>query len=371
MSLFGIGNIIGGIASLFGVGSSASQASKDRQFTREENQKNRDFAQSMFDQTNAYNSPKAQMARYLDAGLNPALMYGSTTSGLASATSPSGNSANANPSQLPTALQNFGTWAANIDLIKSQTAKNYADADQASEGAGATRRSNDLYDATRDMQIQRYRLDNQQITTQIEQMRQNIDVVTPAQLSKVSAEINKFISDSQYTDELKRYVGYNANSQRISALASQLSAQCQAYLAPYQASVMVADVGLKGAQADLCRAQITTEYWRAIQLNAEGRLTEAKIEELGEKIANLKNYGSEDPSSGLYSLGAALAIDFKKSLYNMFGLEPTNKYSFTPLDTSSDDYQENGKWNPFALPRMVSKPVPRARNKYREYKGKK
>ena len=40
-----------------------------------------DLNKQMFDYQNAYNTPKAQMQRLKDAGLNPALMYGQGTTG--------------------------------------------------------------------------------------------------------------------------------------------------------------------------------------------------------------------------------------------------------------------------------------------------
>lgn len=67
-------------------------------FQKKENQRNRDFAQQQAQQSrqwqieqwnmeNAYNSPAAQIQRYIDAGLNPNLIYGQLGNGLNSAPS--------------------------------------------------------------------------------------------------------------------------------------------------------------------------------------------------------------------------------------------------------------------------------------------
>lgn len=66
---FPIGEIIGAGASLFG----AASANKQR---RRESEKQRQFAESMWNKQNAYNTPANQMKRLKEAGLNPALMYG-------------------------------------------------------------------------------------------------------------------------------------------------------------------------------------------------------------------------------------------------------------------------------------------------------
>lgn len=51
---------------------------------KKENQKNREWNEKMWNMTNQYNSPKEQMKRYLEAGLNPNLIYGSAQNSLAS-----------------------------------------------------------------------------------------------------------------------------------------------------------------------------------------------------------------------------------------------------------------------------------------------
>ncbi|UIB81349.1 DNA pilot protein [Flyfo microvirus Tbat1_59] len=49
---------------------------RNRKFTAEQNQLNRDFTLDMWNKEKEYNDPSAQMARYKQAGLNPHLIYG-------------------------------------------------------------------------------------------------------------------------------------------------------------------------------------------------------------------------------------------------------------------------------------------------------
>lgn len=82
------------LSSLIGGHSSSSNASKSLRFQQAENEKNRqwnlklakmqnDWNMSLYDKNNAYNSPAAQKQRYIDAGLNPDLMYGGNGSSVA------------------------------------------------------------------------------------------------------------------------------------------------------------------------------------------------------------------------------------------------------------------------------------------------
>lgn len=100
---------------------------KQQQFSHDEAELNRQFQREMFDTTNAYNSPKAQVARMVEAGLNPALMYGSGAGSIA-AQSPSGSAASAPSAPSPQGLSDLSLRAAEIarinaetNLIKSQT----------------------------------------------------------------------------------------------------------------------------------------------------------------------------------------------------------------------------------------------------------
>jgi len=72
------GGIMDGIGSLFTIG--AQKRSATTAYKRQ-----KAFTKEVFDYTNAYNTPKAQMDRLRAAGLNPALMYGQGNVGNATA----------------------------------------------------------------------------------------------------------------------------------------------------------------------------------------------------------------------------------------------------------------------------------------------
>lgn len=135
MALDGLGSVLSGAASS-AVSASDARASlraqnemlqKQQQFSHDEAELNRQFQREMFDTTNSYNSPKAQVARMVEAGLNPALMYGSGAGSIA-AQSPSGSAASAPSAPSPQGLSDLSLRAAEIarinaetSLIKSQT----------------------------------------------------------------------------------------------------------------------------------------------------------------------------------------------------------------------------------------------------------
>ena len=67
-------SLLGGLFSSYGQSSSNATNLKIAQATFNHNKE-------MWNLENEYNSPKNQMARYREAGLNPNLMYGSVSSG--------------------------------------------------------------------------------------------------------------------------------------------------------------------------------------------------------------------------------------------------------------------------------------------------
>lgn len=141
-----LGNIGGQLISNAGT---ARQNRKNRAFQADENQKSRDFAQSMFDQTNEFNlrtsDPAFIMQRYKNAGMNPWLVYGEPTSVKADSTSPSGVSAlppgqNESHYDLGSVVKDFYnlmSQKAQIKNIEADTAKKESEASVADATTGA------------------------------------------------------------------------------------------------------------------------------------------------------------------------------------------------------------------------------------------
>lgn len=94
--------LVGDVASgLFGIGSQASSNKANMELAKYQNEWN----EYMWNKQNEYNTPKNQMARYLEAGLNPNLIYGS---GSASAGNSSSVPTAANMHVDPLPVPNFG-----------------------------------------------------------------------------------------------------------------------------------------------------------------------------------------------------------------------------------------------------------------------
>ena len=116
-----------GLGGLLGIGSSAASniGAKNRQNLA--NSQNIEF----WNKQNAYNTPKAQMARLKAAGLNPALIYGSgaTNTGVAGSIAPSKPAPYNIKDPTPTAM-NAAMLASQIRLQDSQSSKNNAETEQ-------------------------------------------------------------------------------------------------------------------------------------------------------------------------------------------------------------------------------------------------
>ena len=66
---------------------------QNNEFNAAEAEKNREYQTMMWNKTNEYNSPQALRQRYLDSGLNPALMMQGQSAGYASSSQGSAASA--------------------------------------------------------------------------------------------------------------------------------------------------------------------------------------------------------------------------------------------------------------------------------------
>ena len=122
--------IAAGIAGLLGIGSSVASniGAKNRQNLA--NTQNVEF----WNKQNAYNTPKAQMARLKAAGLNPALIYGSgaTNTGVAGSIAPSKPAPYNIKDPTPTAM-NAAMIGSNLELQAAQARKLNADAQNAED----------------------------------------------------------------------------------------------------------------------------------------------------------------------------------------------------------------------------------------------
>lgn len=198
----------------------ASNTSReDRRLIREQNEISRQWNEKVWHMQNEYNLPKNQLARLVDSGLNPALMYGEVTSGLAQNVNGTYGSATTNPSQLPNAIanvqnsmiarENFQVQMDNVrastDLMRSQAVKNSADADLARA---------DIIKGQRASYSQFYKnqLDFQRLVDiekpKLEKYSQEVD----ANIEKIRHEIPNIDADSKIKGETARKIGVDINN---------------------------------------------------------------------------------------------------------------------------------------------------------------
>lgn len=105
----------------------AHEAKKNREWNSAEAQKDRDFQSDMWQKTNDYNSPKSQMQRLKDAGLNPNMFYGDSAQ-MATAEMASGSAATGGAQGSMPMAQLMGL--AQIEAIKASAHKDEADAER-------------------------------------------------------------------------------------------------------------------------------------------------------------------------------------------------------------------------------------------------
>lgn len=215
----------------------ASKSSKeDRRLVREQNQLSREWNEKVWHMQNEYNLPKNQLARLVDSGLNPALMYGDVTSGLAQSVNGSYGAASTNPSQLPNAIanvqnsmiarENFNVQMDNVrastDLMRSQAIKNSADADLARA---------DIIKGQRDSYSQFYKnqLEFQRFVDiekpKFEKYSQEVDM----NIEKIRHEISNIDADTKNKNERTRQIGVDINNSILTTIQNlkNMSKQCE------------------------------------------------------------------------------------------------------------------------------------------------
>ncbi len=124
-------SLVGG---LFGRKSVKSENEKSRQWSLDQYNRQKTDNLDFWRQNNEYNSPQAQMKRLQEAGLNPAMIYGSSPSGAAGSsqqlTAPSAQTPQFKPqdySDIPKGVSDYfdvETKQAQVDNLKSQNTVN-------------------------------------------------------------------------------------------------------------------------------------------------------------------------------------------------------------------------------------------------------
>ena len=311
-------SVISSAASSFAAGKS-DEATMN--FQREMNEDQQEFSREMWIKTNDYNTPLNQIARLKAAGLNPALLYGNTTSGLASSVGQSGSSGVASnyksqafAQQAALQLQ-MARQSAEIKNIEANTEKTK------SETTGQNN-ENKMFDHTFDARVESFLLANKEVGAKINNLnalsglygsqKSLTDSQTIGQdlqnsfnqdtlherihqvflhSNEIISTINKLNADADYQNEAKRLLAYNAQTARISANATMMSAKTAQFLAPYQAKEFASRTHMNEAQCLL----LAQETYKAAQ---EGNLTEAKVVDMFLDINNRMIFGHKEILNG-------------------------------------------------------------------------
>lgn len=316
----------------------ANKSSKaDRKMVQRENQKSRDWNEKMWHLQNDFNSPTAQLARFVDAGLNPALAYGEVTSGLATNPTSSYGQGSTNPDQtsarMAEAAQLFNQMNLTnsaIHLNDSQAEANEALADkyrsettgqnlsntyegevlntkvsQLRESLKSSKMSNELLDFEKKYTFLVKGLEYESFEADKKFGYNYFTTKRDKEISLLARSIAKMNADVLYTNEAKSLLKYNAETGRISANAMAMNAQSYAYLVPFLAREASSHAGLYDAQSALTEKQ--TQYFEvgvlktlaeAYDLYQKGQLTEQNIANMIIRNFNMSEFGTEEPTKG-------------------------------------------------------------------------
>lgn len=336
----GLNGLLGGF---LGARYASKEAQKNRDFQSAEAEKARKWQSNewtrQFNLTNQFNSPTEQMKRFAMAGLNPNLIYGSVVNGSASPSTagtpiPTGSDASsAVGSSIASAFQSFGDIPlrrAQIENIEADTTKKLSEANLSNSNKEnvdfQTQLQRDLRNFTvgiarnnylnglQDNEIKKVFKKTQDVQLEILQdgkkwlgQKPYYDI-----LYSIS-QMNALDKDAEYKSEAKRLLGYNAETNRISANASYLNATSYSFLVPYLARQAVSYENLNNANANL--ANVNANYqqlevdnylfnrtavslMQAYDLHKKGQLNEGTLNQILTENLNLEKYGSKEPYKG-------------------------------------------------------------------------
>lgn len=339
----GFGPLTGLIGGLFGASSASREARKNREFQSAEAEKARQWQSNewtrQFNLTNQFNSPSEQMNRFAMAGLNPNLIYGSIVNGSSSPSTPGtpiptgSDASSAVGSSVSSAFQSLGDIPlrrAQIENIEADTAKKKSEANLSDSNKQSvdfnTQLQKDLRNFTvgiarnnylnglQDNEIKKVFKKTQDVQFQIlKDGKKWLGQKPYYDILFSISQMNALDKDAEYKAEAKRLLGYNAETNRISANASQLNATSYAFLVPYLAQQAVSYVNLNNANANLANVnakyghlevvnymtnRVAISLMQAYKLYQDGQLDDATIKKLVTENFNLRNYGTTEPGKG-------------------------------------------------------------------------
>lgn len=338
-----LGPLSGFAGGLFGASSAKKEAQKNRDFQSAEAEKARNWQSNewtrQFNLTNQYNTPSEQMKRFAMAGLNPNLIYGSIVNGSSTPSTPGtpiptgSDASSAVGSNITSAFQSLGDLPlrrAQIENIEADTEKKLSDANLSKSNkenvdfntqlqrdlrnftVGSAR--NNYLNGLQDNEIKKVFKKTQDVQFEIlDNGKKWLGQKPYYEILYSISQMNALDKDAEYKSEAKRLLGYNAETNRISANASQLNATSYAFLVPYLAQQAISYVNLNNANANLANVhakygllevdnymtnRVAISLMQAYKLYQDGQLDDATIKKLVTENFNLSNFGTTEPGKG-------------------------------------------------------------------------
>lgn len=274
---------------------------KNRDFNASQAQLQRDFALDMFNRTNAYNDPSAQVQRMRSAGINPALAFGGMSDGslasMASGTSASSSgSVSSSPLDYSGIVHAFDSplQAAQTDLLRAQAAKTRAETPWIDELNSITK-DNMLLEGlslkfdlenTKPAEVANIRATLENIQETSNQIRANTRLLEIAQdnaeLEKEARKIDLKTLDERNLATIKQSLS--------SANLSDKQAAEVAYLMGAKLSLLTAQARASNSTAALNEFQSSINEAMKCIAGIEG-LADYQIKEIKSNIFNLQQQG--------------------------------------------------------------------------------
>lgn len=360
----GFSGLTGLFGGLFGASSASKEAQKNRDFQSAEAEKARKWQSNewtrQFNLTNQFNSPTEQMKRFAMAGLNPNLIYGSIVNGSASPSTPGtpiptgSDASSAVGSSVTSAFQSLSDIPlrrAQIENIEADTAKKLSDANLSKSNkenvdfntqlqkdlrnftVGSAR--NNYLNGLQDNEIKKVFKKTQDVQLEIlEDGKKWLGKKPYYDILYSVSQMNALDRDAEYKAEAKRLLGYNAETNRISANASYLNASSYSFLVPYLAQQAVSVVGVNSSLSNLYDKnanyqqleidnyytnRVAVSLMEAYDLYKKGQLNEGTLNQILTENLNLEKYGNKEPIKGGF-MGTGFQVSWllkrKDEIYN-------------------------------------------------------
>lgn len=272
----------------------SSMLDKQNQFNRDMQKDQQQYNKEMWETQNAYNTPKAQLDRYRQAGLNPNLLYGQPNPGNAAQAATSGQASSSNAIARQAPMVDHLSMS-NIRLNEALAKKNEADA------------------TGKEIENQ-YKGDKE--ATEIQQMLQNINESSArekAQLientykpQQIEAEIDNVISDTllkgsqeklsnqqiQYYEQLGQLVAYEMLTEQAKALNLHMNTKRLEQLLPFEIKEINSIVGRNQAESTYLKELTQYTYNQALNndSNAKGSFAWWTNKNLGQQNIQFQQF---------------------------------------------------------------------------------